>query len=111
MTISLRNYRGPEDIQLQNAFWVQVARDLPWSWKPTISPLLYSQGAQFDARSRCFAFEEGRLIGYMSFTGQAEFVSLGYPWVAACLERVTRILLWTLQRTDDTFAMCKGRGG
>ena len=25
-------------------------------------------------------------------------------------ERVARILLWTLQRTNDTFAMCKGRG-
>ena len=81
MTISLRNYRGAEDIDLQNAFWVQVTRDLPWCWKPTIAPLLYSQGEQFDPRSRCFAFEGDRLIGYMSFTGQAEFVSLGYPWV------------------------------
>ena len=81
MTVTLRNYRGPEDIHLQNAFWVQVTRDLPWCWKPTISPLLYAKGAQFDPRSRCFAFDGDRLVGYMSFTGQGEFVSLGYPWV------------------------------
>jgi len=81
MTVTLRNYRGPADIHLQNAFWVQVTRDLPWCWKPTISPLLYAKGAQFDPRSRCFAFDGDRLVGYMSFTGQGEFVSLGYPWV------------------------------
>jgi hypothetical protein len=42
---------------------------------------LVRQGAQFDPRSRCFAFEGDRLVGYMSFTGQGKFVSLGYPWV------------------------------
>jgi hypothetical protein len=36
---------------------------------------------QFDQRSRCFAFEDDRLVGYMSFTGQGKFVSPGYPWV------------------------------
>jgi hypothetical protein len=87
MTVTLRNYRGPEDIHLQNAFWVQVTRDLPWCWKPTISPLLYARGAQFDPRSRCFAFDGDRLVGYMSFTGQGEFVSLGYPWVLPGYER------------------------
>jgi hypothetical protein len=86
MTVTLRNYRGPEDIHLQNAFWLQATRDLPWCWKPTISPLLYSKGAQFDPRSRCFAFDGDRLVGYMSFTGQGEFVSLGYPWVLPAYE-------------------------
>jgi len=81
MTITFRNYRGPEDLDLQNAFWVQATRDLPWCWKPTITPALYAQGAKFDPRSRCFAFEGERLVGYMSFTGEREFVSLGYPWV------------------------------
>jgi hypothetical protein len=81
MTVTFRNYRGAEDLHLQNAFWVQVTRDLPWSWKPTISPLLFAKGPQFDPRSRYFAFKGDRLIGYMSFTGQAEFISLGYPWV------------------------------
>jgi hypothetical protein len=81
MTITLRNYRGAEDIHLQSAFWMQATRGLPWCWKPTISPLLYSQGTQFDPRTRRFAFEGDRLVGYMSFTGQGDFVSLGYPWV------------------------------
>jgi len=81
MTITFRNYRGPEDLDLQNAFWVQATRDLPWCWKPTLSPALYAQGAKFDPRSRCFAFAGDRLVGYMSFTGEGEFVSLGYPWV------------------------------
>jgi hypothetical protein len=81
MAVTLRNYRGPEDIDLQNAFWMQATRELPWCWKPTISPYLYAKGAQFDPRSRCFAFEDDRLVGYMSFTGQGKFVSLGYPWV------------------------------
>jgi hypothetical protein len=79
--MTFRNYQGPEDIALQHAFWVAATRDLPWCWKPTASPTLYSKGRQFDPRSRCFAFEDGRLIGYMSFTGEGEFVSLGYPWV------------------------------
>lgn len=81
MTVTLRNYRGWEDIDLQNAFWVQATRELPWCWKPTIAPVLYAKAAQFDPRSRCFAFEGDRLVGYMSFTGQGKFVSLGYPWV------------------------------
>jgi hypothetical protein len=42
---------------------------------------LVFEGAQFDARSRCFAFEGDQLVGYSSFTGRGEFVSLGYPWV------------------------------
>ena len=81
MAIRLRHYRGPEDLDLQNAFWVQITHDLPWCWKPTISPTLYSKGPQFDPRSRCFAFDGDRLVGYMSFTGHGDFVSLGYPWV------------------------------
>lgn len=81
MPIKLRTYCGPEDLDLQSTFWVEVTRDLPWCWKPTISPTLYSKGPQFDPRSRCFAFDGDRLVGYMSFTGQGDFVSLGYPWV------------------------------
>jgi hypothetical protein len=41
MAITLRNYRCPEDIDLQNAFWMQATRELPWCWKPTISPYIY----------------------------------------------------------------------
>jgi hypothetical protein len=81
VAIRLRTYRGPEDLDVQNAFWVQVTRDLPWCWKPTTSPTLFAKGPQFDPRSRCFAFDGDRLVGYMSFTGHGDFVSLGYPWV------------------------------
>ena len=81
MPIRLRNYQGPADIALQHAFWVSVTSGLPWCWKATASPRRYSQERQFDPRSRCFALEGDRLIGYMSFTGEGEFVSLGYPWV------------------------------
>ena len=81
MAIKLRTYYGPNDLDLQRDFWVRATRDLPWCWKPTISPNLYAKGQQFDPRSRCFAFDGNRLVGYMSFTGHGDFVSLGYPWV------------------------------
>jgi len=58
-----------------------VTRTLPWCWKATTSPRQFLRGEHFDPRSRCFAFEGTRLVGYMSFTGHAAFVSLGYPWV------------------------------
>lgn len=81
MAIVFRNYQGPEDLALQQAFWVQATRDLPWCWKPTRSPAVYSAGSKFDPRSRRFAFKDGKLVGYCSFTGQGDFVSMGYPWV------------------------------
>ena len=81
MPIRLRNYQGPADLALQHNFWVSVTSGLPWCWKPTTSPRRYSQERQFDPRSRCFAFEGDRLIGYMSFTGEDDFISLEYPWV------------------------------
>lgn len=81
MGITFRSYESPQDIDLKQEFWVETTRPLPWCWKPTISPVLYSRGKQFGPRSRVFAFDNGRLIRYCSFTGQGEFVSLGYPWV------------------------------
>lgn len=54
MAITLRDYLGPEDLRLQQEFWVQATRQLPWCWKPTVSSVLYSKGRQFDLRSRCF---------------------------------------------------------
>jgi hypothetical protein len=103
MSVSLRIYRGPEDLDLQNAFWVQATRDLPWCWKPTISPALYAQRARFDPRSRCFAFDDERLVGYMSFTGQGEFVSLGYPWVLPGYEGELQEILY-----DAVYAFAAG---
>jgi hypothetical protein len=81
MVLTLRTCQRPTDIELQDRFWLQVTRELPWCWKPTVSPRLYAKGTQFDPRSWCFAFEESRLVGYLSFTAQREFASLGYPWV------------------------------
>ena len=33
MAITFRNYLGPEDIDLQNAFWVEATRGLPCTTK------------------------------------------------------------------------------
>jgi hypothetical protein len=79
--IRLRPYTTPDDLDLQHKFWLQATRDLRWCWKPTRSPDIHLKGPRFDPRSRCFAVEEDRVVGYMSFSGQAPFVSLGYPWV------------------------------
>jgi len=84
--IRFRNYEGPEDIALQHTFWLAATRELPWCWKPTTSPAQYLAGRQFDPRSRCFAFEDDLLVGYMSFTGEGQLVSFGYPWVLAGYE-------------------------
>ena len=81
MAITLRNYASRGDLRLQQAFWLQATRELSWCWKPTASPTLYLKSPQLDARSRCFAFESERLVGYSSFTGHGDFLSLGYPWV------------------------------
>lgn len=81
MAISLRNDESPDDLRLQQAFWVQATRELSWCWKPTISHALYSKSPQFDASKSMLAFEGERLVGYSSFTGLGDFVSLGYPWV------------------------------
>ena len=92
--MNFRNYQGAEDLDLQEKFWIEVTRALPWCWKRTTSPNLYANSAQFDPRSRRFAFEGDRLVGYMSFTGQAEFVSLGYPWVLPGYEGELQQQLW-----------------
>jgi len=86
MSINLSCYQGPDDLKRQTTFWTRATSELPLCWKATISPALYAKGTQFDPRSRCFAFEGDRLVGYMSFTGRGDFVSLGYPWVLAGYE-------------------------
>jgi hypothetical protein len=73
VAISLRNDESPDDLRLQQAFWVQATRELSWCWKPTISHGFYSKSPQFDASKS--------MVGYSSFTGRGDFVSLGYPWV------------------------------
>ena len=79
--ITYRNYRGAGDLQLQYTFWTSITRKLPWCWKPTLSPEIFLRNTNYAPQSRWFAFDGERLIGYMSFSGKGEFVSLGYPWV------------------------------
>jgi hypothetical protein len=81
MPITYREYQDKSDLDLQYKFWIKITKDMPWSWKPTISPSIFINGKQFDPRTRVFAFDEDKLVGYMSFTGEGTFVSLGYPWV------------------------------
>jgi hypothetical protein len=81
MSITFRHYVKPEDINLQYEFWQIVTKHLPYAWKPTLSPKLYQHQQEFHPKSRYFAYDDDKLVGYMSFTGQGDFVSLGYPWV------------------------------
>lgn len=86
MMITYRYYEGLEDLQLQIDFWKDVTRELPFCWKPTLSPNHYIEQSQFHPKSRCFAYDNDKLVGYMSFTGNDGFVSLGYPWVLSGYE-------------------------
>ncbi|MCA0986535.1 hypothetical protein [Guptibacillus algicola] len=81
MKIRYRHYEGPEDLKLQYEFWESATRKLPFAWKPTDSPRQFVDQEQFHPKSRYFAFDGKKVVGYMSFTGSKEFVSLGYPWV------------------------------
>lgn len=86
MTITYRFYKGHEDLQRQIDFWITATKQLPFAWKPTLSPNQFIEQQQFHPKSRCFAFDGDQVIGYMSFTGSSEFVSLGYPWVLSGYE-------------------------
>lgn len=81
MTITYRYYEGPQDLSLQVDFWTTCTKKLPYAWKPTKSPDQFIKQPYFQPHSRCFAYDGEKCIGYMSFTGSPEFVSLGYPWV------------------------------
>ncbi|MEH6937888.1 hypothetical protein V7056_08500 [Bacillus sp. JJ664] len=81
MTITFRFYENSSDLDLQYSFWKSMTKNLPYAWKPTLSPKLYESQIEFNEKSRVFAFENEKLIGYMSFSGKGDFVSLGYPWV------------------------------
>jgi hypothetical protein len=97
-SLTVRGYQGPGDLELQNAFWKDATRKLPWAWKPTLSPLLFAKNRILHPSSRRFAFDGERLVGYMSFTGEGSFVSLGYPWVLDGYEGVLQERLF-----DDVF--------
>jgi hypothetical protein len=90
MTIDYRFYESPTDLDLQYDFWNKMTESLPYAWKPTLSPKLFEQQSEFNEKSRCFAFDGDQLVGYMSFSGKGEFVSLGYPWVLPEYEDTVR---------------------
>jgi hypothetical protein len=81
VTIRYRFYQDEQDMDLQYDFWKQATANLPYAWKSTKSPTIFKEGEHFHPKSRCFAFDGEELVGYMSFTGSSQFVSLGYPWV------------------------------
>lgn len=80
MTIIYRFYENDSDLELQYDFWTKITKELPYAWKPTSSPKIFQSQSEFNAKSRCFAFDDDQLVGYMSFSGNGNFVSLGYPW-------------------------------
>ena len=86
MTITYRFYEGAKDLQRQIDFWINATNELPFAWKPTLSPNQFIEQQHFHPKSRCFAFDGDQIIGYMSFTGSSQFVSLGYPWVLSGYE-------------------------
>lgn len=92
MSIHFRFYEGESDMLLQYSFWEKVTSELPYAWKMTKSPLIFKEKEGFHRKSRCFAFNGNELVGYMSFTGSREFVSLGYPWVKDGYEEIRDLL-------------------
>ncbi|WRP08621.1 hypothetical protein U9J35_10815 [Rossellomorea aquimaris] len=88
MSIIYKYFQGEEDLALQYDFWRNITSTLPFAWKPTMSPLMFKDQNEFDPRSRCFAYDGDDLVGYMSFTGRGDFVSLGYPWVLSGYEGI-----------------------
>ncbi|WP_064093540.1 hypothetical protein [Rossellomorea aquimaris] len=88
MTITYRYFQGEQDIALQYSFWIKATSTLPYAWKPTKSPIHFKNQQEFHPKSRCFAFNGEDLVGYMSFTGKGDFVSLGYPWVQNGYENI-----------------------
>ncbi|MGF3102743.1 hypothetical protein [Rossellomorea sp. DUT-2] len=88
MSITYKYFQGENDLALQYDFWRKITSTLPFAWKPTMSPLMFKEQNEFDPRSRCFAYDGDDLVGYMSFTGRGDFVSLGYPWVLSGYEGI-----------------------
>lgn len=88
MYITYKYFQDENDLALQFDFWRKITSTLPFAWKPTMSPIIFKEQKEFDPRSRCFAYDGDDLVGYMSFTGRGDFVSLGYPWVLSGYEGI-----------------------
>jgi hypothetical protein len=79
--ISYRNFHNDQDLELQRNFWMEVTRELPWAWKPNKSQQNYAKSPDFDPRTKLFAFEEEKLVGYLSCIKREGFIPFGFPWV------------------------------
>lgn len=107
MTIKYRFYESDKDQHLQYAFWNEQTSKLPYAWKPTKSPILFREQTYFHPQSRSFAFDGDELVGYISFSGSGDFVSLGYPWVKEGYQEIRD----TLFDKVFGFASSKAYGG
>lgn len=88
MKLTIRPFENDRDMDLQYDFWKSITADLPYAWKPTLSPIRFRNQNEFDPKTRCFAFDGDQIVGHMGFTGEGNFVSLGYPWVREGYEGV-----------------------
>lgn len=79
--ITYRIYENPEDIEIQEKFWLEVTKFLPWPWKPNKTQEIFAKRENFDPRSKYFAFDGEKLVGYQSFVDGRDMIALGYPWV------------------------------
>lgn len=86
--MTIRHFEKESDMELQYDFWKTVTANLPYAWKPTLSPRHFRKQKEFDSKTRCFAFDGEQLVGHMGFTGEGNFVSFGYPWVLEGYEGV-----------------------
>lgn len=62
MTITYRFYKSPKDLQRQIDFWIAATNQLPFTWKPTLSPNQFIEQQQFHPNSRCLAFDGDKII-------------------------------------------------
>ena len=81
LVIRYRHFEKPDDIALQEQFWLEVTKNLSWPWKPNKTQEFFSKKDTFDPRSKYFAFEGENLVGYQSFVAGRDFIALGYPWI------------------------------
>ena len=94
MSFNYRNFHDTRDLELQYSFWNDITKPLPWAWKPTRSPSIFYDSNEFNPNSRWFAFQDNDLVGYQSFTGKDNFVSIGYPWTLDEYKDEIRDELW-----------------
>lgn len=80
--VKYKYFESEVDLDLQYKFWEIITKKLIWAWKMTRAPTSFMKDTNLPkTKSRCFAFVEKELIGYMSFSGDGDFVSIGYPWL------------------------------